>query len=75
MFDDEAALANEAQRHGAELEVMPRIAHALTHFDWLLHTRRAEIPGRLEEPGKGEWVARERLSDYALPAPLKKLLT
>ena len=75
MFDDEAALAGEAERLGAALEVMPRIAHALTHFDWVLHTRRAEISYRLEEPGKGQWVARERLADYALPAPLKKLLT
>ena len=74
MFDDEAALNGEAQRFGANLEVMPRIAHALTHFDWVLHTRRAEISYRLDEPGEGQWVARERLAEYALPAPLKKLL-
>ena len=75
MFDDEAALADEAQRFGATPEVMPRIAHALTHFDWVLHTRRAEVSYPLDEPGNGTWVARERLVDYAIPAPLKKLLT
>ena len=74
MFDDEPALLSEAERFGAELEVMPRIAHALTHFDWVLHTRRAEISCRSTEPTKGQWVAREKLAEYALPAPLKKLI-
>jgi len=74
MFDDEQSLQGEARRLGARLEVMPRIEHALTHFDWVLHTHRAELalaPPLL--PG-GEWVARERLADYALPAPLKKMI-
>ena len=75
MFDDEAALTGEAQRFGANLEVMPRIAHALTHFDWVLHTRRAEISTATAVPVGGQWVARERLAEYALPAPLKKLLS
>ena len=57
---------------GAVLETLPRIEHALTHFDWVLHTMRVEAPeGNL--PG-GTWVAREKLADYALPAPLKKLI-
>ncbi|MDN3922381.1 A/G-specific adenine glycosylase [Roseateles violae] len=74
MFDDEPALLSEAGRLGAELEVMPRIEHALTHFDWVLHTRRAEIEAAPALPAGGEWVARERLADYALPAPLKKMI-
>ncbi len=79
MFDDEAALLGAAGPIGADLEVMPRIEHALTHFDWVLHTRRAEVAAGVfstsaPAPG-GEWVARERLAEYALPAPLKKLIS
>jgi A/G-specific adenine glycosylase len=74
MFDDEPALLGEAGRLGATLDVMPRIDHALTHFDWVLHTRRAEIALAPELVVDGKWVARERLADYALPAPLKKLI-
>ena len=70
MFEDESA-AREALP-GASLEVLPRIEHALTHFDWVLHTLRAEA---VDLPaGEGAWVAREDLPRYALPAPLKKLL-
>lgn len=74
MFDDESALESAAQRLGARLEVMPRIEHALTHFDWVLHTRRAEIALASQPAPAGEWVARERLAKYALPAPLKKMI-
>ena len=74
MFDDEATLL--AQSAGAPLEVLPRIEHALTHLDWVLHTRRAELtPDFLPSPEwQGQWVAREELAQYALPAPLKKLI-
>ncbi|MBV8603540.1 MAG: A/G-specific adenine glycosylase [Pelomonas sp.] len=78
MFDDEAALhaAAAADFGGAALEVLPRIEHALTHFDWVLHTRRAELPPDFlpGAGGQGQWVAREALAQYALPAPLKKLI-
>ncbi|MCV2366568.1 A/G-specific adenine glycosylase [Roseateles oligotrophus] len=75
LYDDEAALQLDADKLGAKLEVMPRIAHALTHFDWILHTRRADVLiGSVESGPGGVWVARERLADYALPAPLKKLI-
>jgi len=70
MFDDEAG-AREALP-GVALETLPRIEHALTHFDWVLHTMRAEAAEGMT-PG-GTWVAREKLADYALPAPLKKLM-
>ncbi|MCE4537887.1 A/G-specific adenine glycosylase [Pelomonas sp. P7] len=70
MFDDEAG-ARQALP-GVALETLPRIEHALTHFDWVLHTVRADVAGAGMTPG-GTWVARENLADYALPAPLKKL--
>ncbi len=70
MFDDEAAA--RAQVPGVALEPLPRIEHALTHFDWVLHTLRAEAaPAQVLA---GQWVAREQLPAYALPAPLKKLV-
>ncbi len=75
LYDDEAALQVAAELLGAKLEVMPRIAHALTHFDWILHTRRADLLAEAGEAGPGGvWVARERLAEYALPAPLKKMI-
>jgi A/G-specific adenine glycosylase len=72
MFDDEAALL--AGAGPAVPEVMPRIEHALTHFDWVLHTRRVQNPVDATALPEGEWVAREELARYALPAPLKKLI-
>ena len=73
MFDDEASA--RAALGGEVPETLPRIEHALTHFDWVLHPRRAELAAASAQPrGEGRWVARERLADYALPAPLKKLL-
>ncbi|MFY7863293.1 A/G-specific adenine glycosylase [Roseateles sp.] len=81
LFDDEAALQAAAQGldlgqgPGQGLETMPRIQHALTHFDWTLHTQRAELQRRpADAQFHGQWVARERLADYALPAPLKKMI-
>ncbi|MFG6442118.1 A/G-specific adenine glycosylase [Roseateles sp. LKC17W] len=70
MFDDEGSA--RAALAGATPETLPRIQHALTHFDWVLHTLRAEAPDGLAQ--NGCWVAREKLADYALPAPLKKLI-
>jgi A/G-specific adenine glycosylase len=73
LYEDEAALASQAAALGAELEVLPRVEHALTHFDWVLHPRRAAL-ARAAAPGEGRWVAREELAAYALPAPLKRLI-
>ncbi len=72
MFEDEAALL--ACAGDARTEVMPRIEHALTHFDWVLHTRRVQNPVAAAGLPEGQWVAREELARYALPAPLKKLI-
>jgi len=74
MFDDEASLRASAGGSAAVLEVMPRIEHALTHFDWVLHTSRVQNPVASAVLPEGEWVAREELARYALPAPLKKLI-
>ncbi len=70
LFDSEPELLAAA---GAEVELLPGIEHALTHFDWVLHPRRAHWT--VGEPSlAGQWVARERLAGYGLPAPLKKLM-
>jgi A/G-specific adenine glycosylase len=69
LFDDEASLRAAAP---SEPEPLPRIQHALTHFDWVLHPVRVVHAG--PPPAlPGTWVAREDLAAYALPAPLKKL--
>ncbi len=74
LFDDEAQLLAQTQALSAVApEPLPRVDHALTHFDWVLHPRRLVLD-RGAEPGAGAWVAREDLARYALPAPLKKLL-
>ncbi len=70
MFDDEGSA--RAALLGSVVETLPRIQHALTHFDWVLHTLRVQEPAQLMS--EGTWVARERLGDYALPAPLKRLM-
>ena len=71
LFDSEPELV--ALLPQQELELLPRIEHALTHFDWVLHPRRARwAQGEPELPGR--WVVREELPRYGLPAPLRKLL-
>lgn len=70
LYDSEAALQQASC--GAPLEILPRIEHALTHFDWVLHPRRAAWQG--EALSEGCWVVAEELAQYGLPAPLKKLL-
>ena len=74
LFEDEAQLMSQARLLSPQApEPLPRIEHALTHFDWVLHPRRLPLQ-QAAEPGEGAWVAREELPRYALPAPLKKLL-
>ncbi len=77
LFDDEAALAQTAQALGACCEAQATIEHALTHFDWTLHPIRAVLTRRPADAllGVGQWVATEQIGAYALPAPLKRLLS
>ena len=76
LYDDEAALHAAAARLRAELEPQAAIDHALTHFDWRLHPRRARLARRPAAAllGDGRWVARDELAQVALPAPLARLL-
>lgn len=78
LFDDEATLQAQARKLGAtaQLEVRPSIQHALTHFDWLLHPRRAKLARRpaADMLGDGRWVSEDELAPTALPAPLRRLL-
>ncbi len=74
LYEDETQLeARARQLSTAAPQPLPRIEHALTHFDWVLHPRRLLLDQSVK-PGDGAWVAREELGRYALPAPLKKLL-
>lgn len=79
LFDDEAQLQAAAQHLGSVPEPQPQIEHALTHFDWVLHPRRARLAAlpAAEAAGvlnDGRWVARDKLGEVALPSPLRKLL-
>ena len=71
-----AALDAAAARAGASVEALPPVAHALTHFDWLLHPRRAVLDAELpaDATGAGRWFGIDELAAVALPAPLRKLL-
>jgi len=76
-YDDEPALAAAADRAGAHDSVpLAAVAHALTHFDWLLHPRLAALAALpcAERTGAGRWLRYDELTAVALPAPLRKLL-
>jgi A/G-specific adenine glycosylase len=79
-FDDAAALQAFARPLGLVTEALPVIDHALTHFDWRLLPHRA-LPSSADQAsassaalGDGRWVAIEDLPNFALPAPLRRLL-
>ena len=76
LHDDEPALDAIALALGARLEPLPSIEHALTHFDWILHPRRAKLSRKpaVALLGPGRWVAHADLGAVALPAPLRRLL-
>jgi len=76
LLDGESRADAVARALGVELESLPAVQHALTHFDWTLHPRRARLARRPDGalPGPGRWVARSDLPSIALPAPLKRLL-
>jgi A/G-specific adenine glycosylase len=76
LHDDERALDAIALALGARLEPLPVIEHALTHFDWILHPRRAKLSRKPAAVllGPGRWIDRTNLVTVALPAPLRRLL-
>ncbi len=76
LHDDEPALDAIALALEARLEPLPAIEHALTHFDWVLHPRRAKLSRKPAATllGPGRWIERADLVAVALPAPLRRLL-
>jgi len=76
LHDDERALDAIALALGARLEPLPVIEHALTHFDWILHPRRAKLSRKPAAAllGPGRWIERADLVVVGLPAPLRRLL-
>lgn len=56
-------------------ELLPPIAHALTHKDLVLHpVRVAATHPKLNVGGAGLWADPERQTSLGLPAPIRKLL-
>lgn len=77
LFEEPAALDAALSALGAEAEALPAVEHALTHFDWTLHPRRAALAARdAVAPllGSGRWAPFSELPAIGLPAPLRRLL-
>ncbi len=56
---------------------LPPMQHALTHFDWTLHTLAWTWPPRARRPEPdpgGRWATQEEALDLGLPAPVRRLL-
>jgi A/G-specific adenine glycosylase len=72
---DELAQLSAAWRgRGAWL---PDIQHALTHFDWTLHTLVWDLPARARIPAALQdlrWVGRDEALALGLPAPIRRLI-
>ncbi len=59
-----------------DVESLPEVSHAFTHFDLRIHPRRLRV-SRLDavrESDQWRWVTIRDLSDLGLPAPVRKLL-
>ena len=57
---------------------MPPIEHALTHFDWTLHTLVWTLPERAALPTampQGRWLDNVQALALGLPAPVRRLLS
>jgi A/G-specific adenine glycosylase len=76
LFDDESRLDAAARDLGVAPAAEPPIEHALTHFDWVLHPRRAVLSRKPAERllAAGRWVSTDDLPSVGLPAPLRRLL-
>ena len=56
---------------------LPPIEHALTHFDWTLHTLAWQLPPAAALPAsvaEGRWVSLAVALTMGLPAPVRRLL-
>ena len=56
---------------------LPSFRHALTHFDWTLHTLRWDWPARAATPHGlpgGRWFTTQEALALGLPAPIRRLL-
>lgn len=56
---------------------MAPIEHALTHFDWTLHTLAWTLPQRAKPPAslpEGRWLDKDETLALGLPAPVRRLL-
>ena len=80
-FDNVAALEAACAAWPGERQHYATIHHVLTHFDWALSPVRLHFAESQALTASlaalwpsGQWVARSRLDDYGLPAPIKKLL-
>jgi A/G-specific adenine glycosylase len=76
LHDNEPSINAVAASLGVRLQTLPVIEHALTHFQWALHPRRATLPRKPEAAllGAGQWWHRTALAEVALPAPLRRLI-
>lgn len=73
LFDDEAHLMQAVQTTGIDgpgaelpLETLPTVHHALTHLDWTLQPRRAQVS---TEQGHALWVSLMRACGLEPSAP------
>lgn len=56
-------------------ETLPAVSHALTHKNLVLQPVRVSTTPSALTPGEGGmWVAKERLADLGLPAPIRRIL-
>jgi A/G-specific adenine glycosylase len=75
------ALDEVTQNWPGEGRWLPAISHALTHFEWTLHTLAWQLPAEAPRPAtlegllQSRWMGLETARVMGLPAPLKKLLT
>ena len=72
-FDSAEGLHAALDGWQVEAQPQPRVEHALTHFDWVLHPVKVRP---LERPAwpHARWIPYARLSEVGLPAPLRRLL-
>jgi A/G-specific adenine glycosylase len=71
--DEEALLASLPAARRSQAQLLPAVAHVLTHKDLLLHPVWVPL-SQAEWSQEGQWLLQEDLAGIGLPAPVKKLL-